>query len=103
LPLAVDCIKGNFDVVVKDSFVVAAAVISEDKGTIIAALMLELHSPDGLQGEALVALLAVQLATSLDYDCLLLGGDALFVVLAINNHSFFLLLGLVLIVFIILA
>jgi hypothetical protein len=44
-------------------------------------------SPDALQVEALVALLAVQLAASLGYNCLLLGGDAFLVVLTINNHS----------------
>jgi hypothetical protein len=46
LPPAVDCVKGNFDVAVKDSFVVAAAFISDEKGTIIATVTLKFHLLD---------------------------------------------------------
>lgn len=66
-----------YKLAVKDSFAAAATVIRDDKVTIIAAATLKLHSPDVLQGEALATLLAVRLAVSLGFDCLLLEEDAL--------------------------
>jgi hypothetical protein len=44
---------------------------------------------DALQGKALAALLTIRLALSTSSSSLLLEGDALLVVLAINNLSFF--------------
>jgi hypothetical protein len=54
-------IKGNFDVVMRGSLAVAAAVISDDNGSIFATATLELSSTDALQGEAHAAILAARL------------------------------------------
>lgn len=68
----------------------AAAVISNDIGIILAAVTHKLNSTDVLHGEAFAALLAIRLAASLSFGCLSLEGDALLVVLAVNNSpSFF--------------
>jgi hypothetical protein len=56
LPPRAGSLKGNFDVAVKDSFAVAAGVMSDDSGRIILAATMKLHSLDALQGEALAAL-----------------------------------------------
>jgi hypothetical protein len=74
------------------------AVLSDEFGNIIAAVSKKLVSTDVMQGEAAAALLAVCLAAFSECDHLLLQGDALLVVLAINNPFYFL-LGVLLIVF----
>jgi hypothetical protein len=89
VPPDVGWLKANFDVAVKDSFAVAAAVLSDDQRNIFAAATQRLFSTDVLQGEAAAALLAVRLAVSSGCDHLLLEGDALLVVLAIKNPSLF--------------
>ena len=86
---AVGWIKGNFDVSVKGSFVVSAAVLSDEWGAIVGAAMMKLHCLDAFQGEALAALLTTRLAVSLGCNLLSLEGDALLVVLAINNPTLF--------------
>jgi hypothetical protein len=88
-PPAVGWFKANFDVAVTHSFAVAAAVLSDDSGNIIAAASQKLVSRDVLQGEAAAALLAVRLAVFSGCEQLLLEGDALLIVLAINNPSLF--------------
>ena len=83
-------IKGNFDVAVRGSFVVAAAaVLSDENGAIVAAATQRLNCTDALQGEALVALLTSRLAASIGCNFFSLEGDALLVALAINNPSLF--------------
>jgi hypothetical protein len=82
-------IKGNFDVAVRGSFAVAAAVLSDDSGTIIAATTQKLVSTDVLQGEAHAALLVVRLAASLGLGPISVEGDALLVILAINSPTLF--------------
>jgi hypothetical protein len=74
-------------VAVRGSFVVAAAVISDAMGNVILAATQELHGTDSLQGEALVALLTVQVAVSFECTSPQLEGDALLVELVINNPS----------------
>jgi hypothetical protein len=81
----VGCVKANFDVAVKNSFAMAAAVLSDDLGNIVVAASQKLVSTNVLQGEAAAALLAVFFCC----DQLLLEGDALLVVLAINNPPLF--------------
>ena len=71
------------------SFVVATTVISDDNGSIFAATMLKLSFINALQGETHATLLAAHLAASLGFGSILLEGDALLVILAINSHSFF--------------
>jgi hypothetical protein len=83
------CVKGNFDVAVRDSFVVVATVINDSSSTIIMATTQKLLLTDPLIGEASVALLASQLTLSSGFDTLFLEGDALLVILAINTPSLF--------------
>jgi hypothetical protein len=82
-------IKGNFDVAVRDSFVVAVVVLSDENGVIVAAATQKLHYTEALQREALVALLTSRLAASFGCYLFSLEGDALLVVLAINNPPLF--------------
>ena len=89
LPPAAGWVKGNFDVAVKDSYAVAAVMISNDRGDIVGATTQKLQCIEALQGEALAALLASRLAASLGYKLIALEEDALLVVLAINGHSLF--------------
>jgi hypothetical protein len=77
-------IKANFDVTVKHSYAVAAAILSDDFGNIIATASHKLVSTNALQGEVATALLAICLAVFSSCDHLLLEGDALLVVLAIH-------------------
>jgi hypothetical protein len=86
-PLRLGCVKGNFDVAVRDSFDVVAAVISDSSGNIIMVATQKLLLTDPLIGEASAALLASQLALSSGSDTLFLEGDALLVILAINTPS----------------
>jgi hypothetical protein len=82
IALTAGWIKGNFDVV-------AAAVLSDEKGAIVGAAPQRLYCSDALQGEALAALLTARLATSFGCNFFSLEGDALLVVLASNNPSIF--------------
>jgi hypothetical protein len=81
--------KGNFDVAVRGSFAVAAAVLSDDKGDIVAAATQRLNCIEALHGEALAALLTSRLAATFGCNLFSLEGDALLVVSAINNPSLF--------------
>ena len=69
----------------RGSFVVAAAVISNDNSSIFAAATLKLSSIDVLQGKAH----AIRLAASMGFASILLEGDALLVILAIKSPSLF--------------
>ena len=89
MALAAGWIKGNFDVAVRGSYLVAAAVLSDDKGAIAGAATQRLNCTDTLQGEAIAALLTSRLATSFGCNFFSLEGDALLVVLTINNPSLF--------------
>jgi hypothetical protein len=89
IALTAGWIKGNFDVAVRDSFAVAAAVLSDENGAIVAAATQRLHCTEALQGEALPALLTSRLAASFGCNLFSLEGDALLVVLTINNPSLF--------------
>jgi exonuclease III len=75
LPPQTGCLKGNFDVAIRENFAVAAAVISDTAGNIILAATQKLHSTDVLLGEASAALLTTRLAASTGYDCFALEGD----------------------------
>jgi hypothetical protein len=89
LPPCPGRIKGNFDVAVRDSFAVAAAVVSDSSGSVILAATLKLVGSDVLQGEATAALLASRLAVSTGVGSFDLEGDALLVLLAINSPAIF--------------
>jgi hypothetical protein len=89
LLLGLGCVKGNFDVDVRDSFAVVAAVISDFSGNIIMAATHKLLVTNPLIGEASAALLTSQLTSSSCFDTLFSDGDALLVILAINTISSF--------------
>jgi hypothetical protein len=57
-------LKANFDVAIRPNFVVAAAILRDHQGEIIAAHSQRLPHMDANQGEARVASLAVKLASS---------------------------------------
>jgi hypothetical protein len=84
-PPLMGSVKGNFDVAVRNSFVVPAAVISDSSGNIVLAAMHKLPSIDFLQGEAFADLLATQLVVSCGCGNFFLEGDVLLVLLAVNN------------------
>ena len=67
----------------------AAAVLSDDKGAIVAVATQRLNYTDALQGEAFAALLTSRLAATFGCNFFSLEGDAFLVVLAINNSSLF--------------
>ncbi|XP_059446389.1 uncharacterized protein LOC132177930 [Corylus avellana] len=91
VPPSFGWLKGNFDfdVAVRSSFSVAAGVISDASGNMIMVVTHKLSSTDALAGEAFAALLTSRLAVSLTSDKFCIEGDALLVVLAINNPSLF--------------
>jgi hypothetical protein len=62
VPLKPSCLKGNFDVAIKDTFAVAATTISDSSGNIVFAASQKLSNLDVLQGEATAAFLATRLA-----------------------------------------
>jgi len=82
-------LKCNFDVAIRDNFAVAAAVISNSDGEIILAATQKLSITDALAGEAFAALLTSRLATSVGLENFLLEGDALLVILAVNQPYLF--------------
>lgn len=49
-------LKGNFDVAIKDDFVVIAAVVSDSLGNIILAATRKLYFTGAVKGEAVAAL-----------------------------------------------
>jgi hypothetical protein len=76
--------KSNFDVAVKNDFSVAAMVFSDSNGKIIHAATKRLSTTDASIGEAQAALLASQIAYSLGIYSLILEGDAINIILAIQ-------------------
>jgi hypothetical protein len=92
LHILLDVSKENFDVVVHGDFVVAASVISDENGNIIIAVTQKLTYSDALIGEASATLLTSQVTASSGCGNLFLEGDALLVILAINNPLLFLFL-----------
>jgi hypothetical protein len=83
-------------VAVRGNFSVAAAIITDSKGQIITTASLKLSSSDALIGEASAVLLATRLALSVGVSSLFLEGDALLVILAIDQSSLFSSFGLLL-------
>ena len=82
-------VKGNFDVAVCGNFVVVAAIISNSFGEIICATSQKLFSSDALSGEAFAVLLTSRLTASSGFNNLILEGDALLVILAVNHPHLF--------------
>ena len=67
----------------------AAPVISNFSGEIICAATQKLFSSDALYGEASATLLASRLATLSGFNNFMLEGDALLVILAVNQPHLF--------------
>jgi hypothetical protein len=80
----------NFDVVIHSSFAMAATTLRDHNGIFIAVNSLKLPSMDVGLGEAHIAFLAVRLTVSFGYSSLVVEGDSLVTMMAINNpHLFF--------------
>lgn len=77
----------NFDVAIRPDFAVAAATLRDHEGAFIAVNSLKLPSMDAGLGEAHAALLAVRLAVSCGCSPLVIEGDSLVTVMAINNPT----------------
>ena len=80
-----DFLKANFDVAIRPQFVVAVAILRDHKGEILVACSQRLPHMDSNQGEAKAALIAVQLAPNSGPLPLILEGDSLVTILAINS------------------
>jgi hypothetical protein len=81
--------KANFDVALSSNFVVATMVVSDSRSNIIGGTTKKILTKDVALGEAQVALLMVHTATSCGAYSLILEGDALNVVLAIQQPQLF--------------
>jgi hypothetical protein len=81
--------KVNFDVAIRSSLVVAAATLRNHQGVFLAVNSLKLPSMEANLGEAHAALLAVRLAVSYGCQSLVIEGDSLVTILAINDPSLF--------------
>jgi hypothetical protein len=79
-------IKINYDTAIRDSFSAQAAVIRDSTGTITHCSSLISPLCIAVYGEALVALLATNLALSLHAPSFILEGDSTTVTLALQNH-----------------
>jgi hypothetical protein len=82
-------IKANFDVAVKSEFYVAVMVLSDYNGNIIQAITKRLSTTDTAIGEAQAALLAIQSVASFGVYSLILEGDAINIILTIQNPDLF--------------
>ena len=79
--------KLNFEVATKDDFVVTAAVLSNDKGDILLAFTKKLNSLNVNKGEVMTALTRVDFALFNGCSKLMLEGDSLVTIMAINQPS----------------
>lgn len=82
-------IKANFDVTVKNDIFVAAMVLSDSNGNILHATTKRFFTIDTAVGEAQAGLLATQVATSSGIYSLLIEGDAINIILAIQQPDIF--------------
>jgi hypothetical protein len=81
--------EANFDVAVKSDFSDAAMVLSDSNGNIIQAITKRLFTTDVALGEAQAALLTIHSAASFGVYSLILEGDVINIILAIQNLDFF--------------
>jgi hypothetical protein len=82
-------LKLNFDVAVRSNYMVAAAVISDHDGSLLWTVARKLPLLDINAGEASAALLAVETANCYyPSSKLILEGDSLATILALNNPSY---------------
>jgi hypothetical protein len=79
--------KINYDTAIRATFSTQAAVCRDSTGSIIKCISLIISSCSPLYGEALAALLASQLATSLGLSSFILEGDSLNVTLALQHPA----------------
>jgi hypothetical protein len=83
-------LSASFDVAVRQEFAVAAATLRDHEGNFLAVSSKKLPPLAASQGEAHAALLAVSLAVSVGCSSLVLEGDSLLTIVAINDPSLFL-------------
>jgi hypothetical protein len=89
-PPPVGSFKVNFNTAIRPSFAVAAAILRDHSGNIMAVNTLKLPYVDANKGEAYAALLAVRLASSFGCPSIILEGGSLLTVLAIKEPQLFL-------------
>jgi hypothetical protein len=89
LPPIFGWLKGNFDVASRDNFFVATAVIRNFFGKIILPVTQKLYVSDVLIGGVFTAILVTQLAASTGIGDFMLEGDALLVIVAVNQPHLF--------------
>jgi hypothetical protein len=88
-PLSLGSFKVNFDVAIRPTFAVAAAVLQDHSEKFLAVNTLKLPPIDALMGEAHAALLASKLAVSMGCSPLIIEGDSLLTILALKDHLLF--------------
>lgn len=81
-------LKANFDVAIWPNFAVATTTLRDSLGNFLAVYSLRLPAIDANKGEALAALLAVWLTHSFGCSSLILEGDSLLTILAVNEPCF---------------
>ncbi|XP_059440508.1 uncharacterized protein LOC132172957 [Corylus avellana] len=82
-------LKANFDVAIRPLFSVAAVVLNDHTGLIVAVCTKKLPHLDATVGEANAALLAVSFAADFGCSSILLEGDSQLCILAINKDHLF--------------
>ena len=88
-PPPIGFMKINFDVAINSYFSVTAAVLSNTSGDIISAFTKKLLSTEVNKGESIAALTGIDLAILQGCNNLLIEGDSLVSILAINNQNLF--------------
>jgi hypothetical protein len=89
LPPIFGCFKSNFDVAIRDNFFVAVAGIRNFFRKIILAVTQKLYVSNVLIGEVSTTLLVTRLAASTGIGDFMLEGDALLVIVAVNQPHLF--------------
>lgn len=84
-PPPANVIKVNFDVAIRDSFAVGAAIARNSDGQVLGAMVKRLEAMSPLEGEMEATLLGVQMASSHGFQTVFLEGDSETVIKAIKN------------------
>ncbi|GLT71069.1 hypothetical protein SLA2020_431110 [Shorea laevis] len=89
VPPSLGILKVNFDVAVRSNFMVAAAVITDHDGCLLSAVARKIPLLDINAGEAKAALLAIETTADLyPLSKIILEGDSLVTIMALNNPDF---------------
>jgi hypothetical protein len=88
-PLPLGSFKVNFDVAIRPTFAVAAAILRDHSEIFLAVNTLKLPPIDALMDEAHATLLAFRLAVSMGCSPLIIEGESLLTILTLNDHLLF--------------